>query len=518
MITRLSSAVTAGLSAAALIAGCGTPAPPAPHDEGANNTAPVVSDLPSRPDSIRFAMPGEATAMPSLAASGSRIAIVWTGTKNGAMNVYAAVSEDGGVTFPVQTRVNDRDQDVSANVEQPPRVAVTATEIAVVWASKRTGAAAIRLARSKDGGRTFGRAITLHDPSLKGARGWQSLAAGPDGLLHAVWLDGRNAMDHSSMPNAGSPRQDVYAAVIDPDNKVTETQVAANVCFCCKTAVVAGNANRVLAAWRHIFPGSIRDIAMAVSADGGREFGPLARVSEDKWTIAACPEDGPALALDARETVHAVWPAVVSEGQPQGQSQKVVFYASTADGRTFTPRVRLSASGQDEAAHPQIAGGRSGGLAAVWDEPHDGLRLVMFRPIWPGGQSGIGRSLNTSITGSHPVIAPVADGFLVAWTSAEGAASAIVMRHVAAEEPPGKPGEKRPFAFRGKVEQVDARAGTVTVQGDDVPGWMGAMTMVYKVENKDIVARVKPGDRIAATVYTDDFQTLHGVAIVAADR
>jgi hypothetical protein len=38
------------------------------------------------------------------------------------------------------------------------------------------------------------------------------------------------------------------------------------------------------------------------------------------------------------------------------------------------------------------------------------------------------------------------------------------------------------------------------------------------VENKDIVARVKPGDRIAATVYTDDFQTLHGVAIVAADR
>jgi Cu/Ag efflux protein CusF len=510
MCTRLLSVTTAALSAAVLIGACGKPSPPTRHDEGANRPSPVVSDVPSRPDAIRFAMAGEVSAMPSLGAFGNRVALVWTGAKDSTMNVYAAVSEDGGVTFPVQTRVNDRDQDVSANVEQPPRVAVTATEVAVIWPSKRTGSAAIRMARSKDGGRTFGHAITLQDPSLKGARGWQSLAAGPDGLLHALWLDGRHAMDHSSMQKGGSPRQDVYAAVIDPNNKVTDTQVATNVCFCCKTAVVVDGRNRVFAAWRHIFPGSIRDIAMAVSAEGGRQFGPLTRVSEDKWEIAGCPEDGPALALDAGETVHTVWPTVVSEGQPQ----KVVFYSSTSDGRTFTPRLRLSASGQDEAAHPQIAAGKSGSATAVWDEPHSGMRLVMFRTIWPGGRLGIGRSLNTSITGSHAVIVPAADGFLVAWTSAEGAASAIAMRHVAAEEPPARPGEKKPFAFRGKIEHVDARAGTLTVQGEDVPGWMGAMTMIYSVDDKAIVSNVKPGDQIAATVYGDDFQTLHGVAIV----
>jgi Cu/Ag efflux protein CusF len=442
------------------------------------------------------------------------VALVWTGAKNTTMNVYAAVSEDGGVTFPVQTRVNDRDRDVSAAVEQPPRVAVTATEVAVIWPSKRTGTAAIRMARSKDGGRTFSHALTLHDPLLEGARGWPSLAFGPDGLLHAVWLDGRNAqrvaMDRSAMQHGGSPRQDVYAAVIDPDNKVTEAQLATKVCFCCKTAVAVGSANRVFAAWRHIFPGGIRDIAMAVSADGGRQFGPLARVSEDGWEIAACPEDGPALAFDATETIHAVWPTVLSQGRPQ----KVVFYASTRDGRTFTPRLRLSASGQDEAAHPQIAAGKSGDVAAVWDEPHGSMRLVIFRTVWPGGQLGIGRSLNASITGAYPVVAGVADGFLVAWTSGAGAASGIVLKRVSAEEPPGKPGEKKPFPFHGKVEQIDSRANTLTVQGDEVPGWMGAMTMIYAVDNKDIVAKVKPGDQITATVYSGDFQTLHGVAIV----
>ena len=37
--------------------------------------------------------------MPSLAVSDNRVALVWAGTKNNAMNVYAAVSEDGGVAI-----------------------------------------------------------------------------------------------------------------------------------------------------------------------------------------------------------------------------------------------------------------------------------------------------------------------------------------------------------------------------------------------------------------------------------
>jgi Cu/Ag efflux protein CusF len=198
----------------------------------------------------------------------------------------------------------------------------------------------------------------------------------------------------------------------------------------------------------------------------------------------------------------------VSEGQPQ----KAVFYASTKDGRAFTLRIRLSASGQDEAAHPQIAAGKSGSAAAVWDEPHGDMRLVVFRTIWPGGQLGVGRSLNSGITGSYAVIAPVSDGFLVAWTSGQAAASSIVMQRVAAEQPPGSASQKKAFAFRGKVEQVDASAKTLMVLGEDVPGWMGRMTMVYGVDNVEILRTVKPGDRITATVYSGDFQTLHGVA------
>jgi Cu/Ag efflux protein CusF len=137
---------------------------------------------------------------------------------------------------------------------------------------------------------------------------------------------------------------------------------------------------------------------------------------------------------------------------------------------------------------------------------------VILRTIGPDGEPGAGRAISSESSASHPVIVAAGNDFLAGWTSRDGAAADIVLRRVSVGRPAAKPGQNEAHAFRGKVESVDRGANTLTVQGEEVPGWMGAMTMVYRADNKDVVAKLKPGDQITATVYDGDFQTLHGVA------
>src|SRR5262249_30381077 len=76
----------------------------------------------------------------------------------------------------------------------------------------------------------------------------------------------------------------------------------------------------------------------------------------------------------------------------------------------------------------------------------------------------------------------------------------------------GQDASKKTYTFRGKVEAVKEKAQSLTVNGEEVKGWMGAMTMDYKVDDPAILKNVKVGDRISATVYDGDY-TLHKVQV-----
>ena len=77
---------------------------------------------------------------------------------------------------------------------------------------------------------------------------------------------------------------------------------------------------------------------------------------------------------------------------------------------------------------------------------------------------------------------------------------------------------KKQYVFHGKVEKVDANAKRLTVANDKVEGWMGAMTMAYRVDKEEVLKTLKAGDQITATVYDGDFATLYNVKVDAPKK
>lgn len=369
----------------------------------------------------------------------------------GGTDIFAAVSDDGGATFRAPVRVNDLVREARANGEQPPRPAIGPREIGVVWTTRREGRTEVRLSRSSDGGRTFGTSAPVHPEGLAGARGWMSIASDAAGAMHVAWLDGRHATpkpaagsaatakparpaqtgttggkaaEHQHHSSGEDSRQDLYHAVFRADGTRMETQVATNVCFCCKTAVVTDADGRAAIAWRHIFPNNMRDIAFRTVGDTPASFTDAVRVGEDQWQLEGCPDDGPAMVKDGGGVIHIVWPTLVRDPSPS----KGVFYASTGDGRAFTPRMRLDEGQASAVSHPQLALVGSAGLAALWDEPKDGTRRVMLRErTGANGQWSAAEALPDDAPAYYPAAASVPDALLVVWTSATTPRSTIVV-------------------------------------------------------------------------------------------
>jgi hypothetical protein len=125
-----------------------------------------------------------------------------------------------------------------------------------------------------------------------------------------------------------------------------------------------------------------------------------------------------------------VWPTVLGGQQPQG----AIFYASTVDGRTFTPRFPIGTLGGQKPEHPQIAIDDGQRVVAAWDELVNGTRIAAIREVkrGPSGAVSLGPIVRLSEGGpaSYPVLAPTSDSLIAVWTSGAARTSVIGVRRL----------------------------------------------------------------------------------------
>lgn len=388
----------------------------------------LLSRVVSASADTALAIPGHVNSTPWIASSGATVAVAWGATAAGKGDIYVAISSDGGRTFGTPVRVNSTPGDARISGEIAPRVALAPRQgaapiVTVTWNARDAGTQ-IKTARSIDGGRTFSRA-TAFQSGIAGDRGWQASTLDANGKLHTIWLDhrvmaidkaaGAKTDDHAEHDGVAMAQKSglYYAADGQPERELFK-----GVCYCCKTALATGPKGELYAAWRHVFAGNMRDMAFTTSRDGGKTFTPLLRVNQDGWSIQGCPDDGPAMAVDARGTVHLVWPTVRNEAG-------VLLYATSKDGLAFSTPVPVPTLGSPKPSHPQIAIDASGRVFVAWDEVRSGVRRAAVRAL--AGQSAPEELGDVT---SYPVMAGVEQGLVTAWTSGPPDRSVINVRRI----------------------------------------------------------------------------------------
>lgn len=224
----------------------------------------------------------------------------------------------------------------------------------------------VRIARSSDGGKTWSDPARLHSHAGAGEHGFVSLVPIGAGSAAAVWLDGRNVGEHDETEGEGA--MGLYARTVGADGVLGEELVLdERVCDCCPTAAVRSRDGALVVAYRDRSKAEVRDISVVRVEEGRlRRAGPPTPPalptwsSNDRWKIAGCPVNGPALAV-AGDRIGVAWFTMGTDGQGR------VSCAFTQDGgRHFSNPLTIAS----ERAHGRVDAefDREGRFVVSWLE------------------------------------------------------------------------------------------------------------------------------------------------------
>ena len=258
-------------------------------------------------------------------------------------------SEDGGDTFGKPVWASEPGKNVTSEGENSPAFVITPGPMYAAWSEGQE----LRFARSVNWGQSFEKPIPLSEKTSFAA--YPSLGVAPNGDVYAVWIDGRD--QHSDEYDNYS----IYLArsINKGASFGKNTRVASGICPCCRPTLSFGPDGEVMVFWRHVYPGSIRDMTVAVSIDSGQTFSAPKRVAEDNWKINGCPDSGAATARSGNR-VYLAW---LTEASPKISGVRLSW--SDDGGKTWAPAVSGS-QGVLDANFPALAAGEDGKLELVF--------------------------------------------------------------------------------------------------------------------------------------------------------
>ena len=382
----------------------------------ANAPAPQTTPAPQAALSVREAdsPAGADSREPELfATADGRVILSWVEKKGEKSHALRFAVRDASGWSEARTAAEGDNWFVNW-ADFPSLIALADGSLAAHWlvkSGKGTYAYDVNISRSKDGGKTWGRAVVPHTDGTQTEHGFVSLLPLADGRVGAVWVDGRGLKElkeeheeHGPLPVSMQLR---YAA-IDADGKLSDEAVLdERICECCQTSA-ALTSEGPIAAYRDRSDEEVRDIYFVRGQSGG--WGGPRPVHADNWQIKACPVNGPSVAADGRRVALAWFTG-------EGENQRVQVAFSDDAGATFGRPTRVDdgeAMGRTDvllladgsALVCWMSGGAEGGANKVRRVAPDGT----LGPVAVIAKTDVSRS------SGFPRMARLGDTVLFAWT------------------------------------------------------------------------------------------------------
>lgn len=357
---------------------------------------------------VRLGDPEAPAERPALACAGGGALIAWEDQREGDLlrpTVYVARTTDGGATWRPEAAIAST---AGAFQQLEPSVAAEGDERAVVWYGDDNGSYDVFVARSSDGGASWGEAVRV-DADAPGSAWSAHPVVGIRGdEVHVAWEDRRSGVS------------DAYAAAsrdggdtFEVDQRLDDGDAGSYA-----PALLVSAATAVDVAWHDGRDGDAYEVYLAHSDDRGRTFAEPVRLStgEPPGTLDAVL---PRLAAADDGVVHVVFYAASRGGYH-------VQHRTLTDGVPSAPTTVDRAPALALARYPVLAVSGSDVVVAWQDDrvtPEEGKADLYYSHSVDGGTTfGADRRIDDRPDGGlapSDLVVAVQEGWLLAaWADA----------------------------------------------------------------------------------------------------
>jgi hypothetical protein len=278
--------------------------------------------------------PGNSTAA-QMAAYQDNVYVAWEDGSTGNGDIYFKKSTDSGISFGTMENLSN-----NTSISDSFDMAISGSDVYVVWSDNSTGNGDIYLRKSIDNGTTFGIKENLSNDNGR-SYGAQIVISGNN--IYAVWNDGSTG------------NGDVYfKRSVDNGTTFGSIQNLSDNPGNSTAAQMAAYQDNVYVAWEDASTGN-GDIYFKASLDNGTKFGGQKSLARNNGSST-----NPQLAVSPNNIIYGMWQDDTQYDRSKNTTSDtravdVLYRVSLDSGRNFTTRNTIGGDIGDTADFAQIA-------------------------------------------------------------------------------------------------------------------------------------------------------------------